>query len=104
MPILTQLGRGSSPQRKPHLHQDPTHEHTEEIAARRKAVAADLLEEHRAAAERLAIAGRHLVVAAWQAGLSETRIAGLLGCSRKPVSRILADARASGALDATTGE
>lgn len=70
-----------------------------------QALAADLLDAHRKAVKeheargnRLEQAGRHLIVSAWNAGLSENRISEILGLTRPPIHARLVEAQAAGQL------
>lgn len=57
-----------------------------------------MLHAHREARARLETAEHHVIVAAWNAGLSENQIAGELELSRTPVKRHLLEADARGEL------
>ena len=62
------------------------------------AAAAALLVARRDATRRHDTAGHHIITAAWNAGMSERRIADLLELSRSPIRAELAKAAALGNL------
>jgi len=69
-----------------------------ETVEQRLAIAAALLIEHREATTRHERAGHHVIVAAWNAGMSQRRIAAHLQLSRDPIAEELRLADAAGEL------
>jgi DNA-directed RNA polymerase specialized sigma24 family protein len=82
----------------PHEHPLTPEDETTNLPEERQAIAARLLLAHREAVERLERAGHHLIVAGYNAGLNERRIADVLGCSRTPVRQHLRAAHEAGEL------
>lgn len=76
----------------------PQSSRTDEDRERRLATCAEALRRDRRDRERIDAKSHHDIVAAWNAGMSESRIAELLGLSRTPIHAYLARASAIGEL------